>query len=224
MASCTLITTVTGLMFTNMKHQLNCPTTVVDASLYGCFELCWRDRQCLSFFARESPQKCCLAPSRYLEGDLVGQPGINYFWLYPDYCHPDTGYTLSRQTDLCYRLYTEQKSWDTANQKCKADGGSLIKLNTPRKINHIKDVITSSSVYNSIGGFAIGGILSGQWAWSDGSEITHDDWDDGQPVPDVSKTRVVMAMTSGYKWKSAEPVESGGYICELPFVSLNPYV
>ncbi|XP_067649096.1 snaclec A9-like [Haliotis asinina] len=222
MAVCTLITTVTGLMFTNMKHQ--CPTTVVDASLYGCFELCWRDKRCHSFFVRESTQRCCLAPSRYLVGDLVGERGINYFWLYPDYCHPDTGYTLSRQADLCYRFYTVPRTWDRANQNCIADGGSLVILNTTQKSSHIKDVITSRSEYNTIGGFAIGGTLSSQWVWSDGSEITHDDWDDGQPVSDASKTRIVMAMTSGYKWKNAEPVETGGYICQLPFVSLNPYV
>ncbi|XP_071102123.1 C-type lectin lectoxin-Lio3-like [Haliotis cracherodii] len=215
------MTTVTGLMFTDMKHP--CPTTLVDATLYGCFELCWRDIQCYSFFLRRSRQRCCLARSRYLVGNLSSAVGINYYWLYPDYCQPDTGYTLSRQADLCFQVNTGQKTWDRANHACKTDGGSLIKVNTPRKIQYIRNLITSNAEYNSMD-FAIGGtLISGQWAWSDGSEITHVDWAEDHTF-DSSKTRVVMAMTSGHKWKSVTPTQTVGYICQLPFLSLNPYV
>ncbi|XP_048237183.1 galactose-specific lectin nattectin-like [Haliotis rufescens] len=218
-----VIVTLARLIFTN-KALSGC-TVLPDMTLLDCVNECRLEKTCLAILHSRSLQACCLRQHRYTTLDHFSDFHTSYYyWLYPDYCHPDTGYTLSRQADLCFRVYTGQKTWDSANQACEMDGGSLIKLNTPRKIHYIKSVITSNQDYESME-FAIGGKLSaGLWAWSDESQIDINDWDENHPTADSSQSRVVMEMTSGHRWRNVDPAGERAYICELPFISLDPYV
>ncbi|KAL3879771.1 hypothetical protein ACJMK2_032057 [Sinanodonta woodiana] len=91
------------------------------------------------------------------------------------------GYENYELEGLCYKFYSECKTWTEAQQTCKDDGGNLISL-TEGNFNFFRNVSqnkagTCNHVW--VGTTDINSV--GNWNWLNGQAITAVFWSPGQP-------------------------------------------
>uniref|UniRef100_A0A1I8HVV4 C-type lectin domain-containing protein n=1 Tax=Macrostomum lignano TaxID=282301 RepID=A0A1I8HVV4_9PLAT len=124
--------------------------------------------------------------------------------------------------DMCYDLYIKKVSWDEASQYCKARNSSILQI----KQKHIQDFINKYKIdfQNQGVEFLWIGMTRAtnkdKLAWTTGGEYTKyfQNWADGQPDlrPDRANAIRIVASSEAGQWQAADPVEMGGFVCEIP--------
>ena len=114
-----------------------------------------------------------------------------------------------------YRVYSEKLPWNRAAEKCRALGGSLVKVPDEATWVFLKSLCQRAALW--IG--ATDEKTEGIWLWPDGTPVTYAPWWRGQP----DNARGIEHYVSTYlgEWngvpKSGEFVPRQfvvGYICE----------
>ncbi|XP_078374694.1 uncharacterized protein LOC144658198 [Oculina patagonica] len=80
----------------------------------------------------------------------------------------------------CYKLFTDEKDWNSANAFCNTEGAQLVKIETADEHDFIKKVFLIGKVDYWIG--LTDAENENDWQWSDGCELTgYTNWRPGQP-------------------------------------------
>ncbi|XP_071081808.1 uncharacterized protein [Haliotis cracherodii] len=100
--------------------------------------------------------------------------------LYP-VCPIGKGYNYKPKMNVCYKYHSNEVTHQVAKSTCISEGGSdLLKVDTDKKQNFFKDIVSSGS-YAYIQGDRIG---SGQWVyWEETTAVvmTNTYWADNEP-------------------------------------------
>ena len=82
---------------------------------------------------------------------------------------------------LCFKYFTQALSWSNARSHCKTLNGSLVTLDTAEK----HKFVTSNVLPAAYGRVWIGLSRNPDeplvWKWEDGSLLSFDQWDNGEP-------------------------------------------
>nr|XP_022300962.1 C-type lectin-like [Crassostrea virginica] len=92
----------------------------------------------------------------------------------------DKEYTYLSAVDVCLKIFDDQKTWVFASNRCKADGGHLVMIDTGEKLQALNALIPINEVY------AIGledPDLDEVWTWSRDRSVVYNTtfWYPGEP-------------------------------------------
>ena len=113
---------------------------------------------------------------------------------------------------ICYSITDNNSAtWDVANATCAANGGRLARILSGEMSDEILRIINSKGVTE---GYWIGlrrDENTGQFQWTDGTNLTYNKWSDGIPMQGYGCTGVNGNSTS---WLSLSCSSSYHFICE----------
>ncbi|KAK6175270.1 hypothetical protein SNE40_013767 [Patella caerulea] len=139
---------------------------LVCLSAESCTYFYWHNRSCFIVNAASPGNSSVNITSIYVDDDLK------------DMCNLD-GYNTIFGGVLCVKVYDVEKNWKNANTTCEQDGGQILVMRT--SVFYIKLEALSLLPH---GEYWIGGhdmAKEGEFTWIDGSDVTTDGWEDGQP-------------------------------------------
>lgn len=117
-----------------------------------------------------------------------------------------------------YWICNDGQSWDQARATCMAAGGDLIAIGSSQEENFIERELDRSREY-WIGldqKNASGAGEDGTWEWSDGSALTFERWNNGEP-DDADCGRLTTPLLLGDPgWEDANCGNDQRFICEMP--------
>ncbi|XP_068203774.1 macrophage mannose receptor 1-like [Palaemon carinicauda] len=132
----------------------------------------------------------------------------------PPSCDSHGGY--EEMNDHCYRISSEQKTWNDSLKDCNEEGGSLITIKDSAEQRFAKDLCRHRSVdYVWIGLTDFG--HPDEYKWVDGDESNFTDWQPGQPDPATAGTGCGAVDPEDEKglWVAANcEINAFDYICE----------
>ncbi|KAK6166191.1 hypothetical protein SNE40_022948 [Patella caerulea] len=119
---------------------------ILTSSKLSCINMCLSVSWCVAVSYSKDTRNCTRSDTRYMITDsvnLVPSSGWQYYQMFPDVCPADLDYKLSRPPiGLCYRIYNDRQETNIkAKSVCKNEHGSLIKLDTVEKNEHIKGIL-----------------------------------------------------------------------------------
>jgi len=107
----------------------------------------------------------------------------------------------------CFFLSTTKVTWVEAEQACMAYGGHLASLADEDENIFFGSVANGTNVW--LGGFS---RRPNEWAWTDDSEWSYDEWKAGEPSHDG----YVFFEAGTYKWKAASAPDLKSFVCRIP--------
>ncbi|XP_071101947.1 macrophage mannose receptor 1-like [Haliotis cracherodii] len=123
---------------------------------------------------------------------------------------PTTQTTTPAPTYLQYK--SDTLTWEGARGACQTEGGDLAMLDTPQKIQTVKNTVTGYYVW---AGFHQSTTAS-EFTWVDGRVVSGVNWKPGHPVAGDMCGLVAISGDVFFKTDDCERITD--YICELPVV------
>jgi len=130
-------------------------------------------------------------------------------------CGPTWSYDVYGQA--CYKLVSEQLTWEDAQLACKSLGANLVSIHGSHEQNYINALVMQNIGYIN---FWIGGNDINQnygWRWSDGSPFYFWNWNDGEPN-NKGGTEFCVEMSADMlgRWNDIDCDRKFSYICSKP--------
>ncbi|XP_078683131.1 uncharacterized protein LOC144917204 isoform X5 [Branchiostoma floridae x Branchiostoma belcheri] len=155
---------------------------------------------------------------RFTSDESEERQGFNFSYTSNNtYGCPD-GYSYFAHTELCYRAYDRQNTYDEALTTCEADSGTLAmpRDNTTNDfLIALKNDASTTNLFNF-------GLESrdGSWNYVDGGELVFTDWADGEPSSDAEQCALYFPATwdpahNRNKWNDGPCLGNFGFICEV---------
>ncbi|XP_046361552.1 lectin BRA-3-like isoform X1 [Haliotis rufescens] len=133
-------------------------------------------------------------------------------WLYvtDSYC-PLEGVT-SNDPELypCLAVSRDQLNWVDALNVCETNGGTLVKIETDKQQDYIKDNQRNKK-YTWFGMNDL--AIEGSFVWTDGNDVTWFNWRNEQPNGDDDQN--CTAIDERYEWQDKECEELYYYVCQI---------
>ena len=97
-----------------------------------CCRQCWRLEDCKTSAFHQDSATCWLY-RHLVEYTTTGvaSPGTRYFWRVSPGCPGELGYQL--EAGICFKVYSTNMNFFSAEETCKNDGGHLAIAETPEK-------------------------------------------------------------------------------------------
>jgi len=135
--------------------------------------------------------------------------------------HPALGYELKKHPvgqkifkfrNHWYLGFSDQVTWQQAQERCKSMGGYLACLETPQELKYVEQMIKRSKEPAFVGGYYKGR----NWYWLTGKQITTANWDRSEPNNLNSETCIAIGIDG--KWNNLPPAtHTAPFICEWDF-------
>ena len=131
-------------------------------------------------------------------------------------------YKFSAAFGLSYKVHYDTLNHTQAKASCQAEGGSLLKIDTPDKQQYVEDTMdlqyyrAGHNVFYVDGEqLSVGGHGTGWWVFSDGSPVPTLYWAPGQP--NLSDPKVIRVNLHKHrKWDDGSGTNKRAYICQKP--------
>ncbi|XP_065107446.1 ladderlectin-like [Paramisgurnus dabryanus] len=112
----------------------------------------------------------------------------------------------------CYKFFSQQVEWATAEIKCQMNGANLASVRSKVQNELLKTLITGDKS-TWIGGHD--GETDGQWLWTDGSPFDFTSWCANEPNNYEGKPESCLEMhwSSSRCWNDRLCNSTAGFIC-----------
>ncbi|KAM4543684.1 macrophage mannose receptor 1 [Fundulus diaphanus] len=126
-----------------------------------------------------------------------------------------SGWTPVAKRNVCFKVYKKmnehKKTWQEAQDFCKAIGGDLLSIHSMRDLENSK-IYSSDAVWI---GLRLMGTKEG-FTWSDGSPLNFEDWDFGEPNNHNDNEHCAEAMLSYRRpWNDRNCDFYNNWICQI---------
>uniref|UniRef100_A0A914EFL8 C-type lectin domain-containing protein n=1 Tax=Acrobeloides nanus TaxID=290746 RepID=A0A914EFL8_9BILA len=135
---------------------------------------------------------------------------------------PSGTVSIPGKNDRCYKVFSTPKTWQQAENTCKADGAYSF-----AHLASVSDAITSHSLTELIGGqlngsdFWLGGrSLYQPWTWSDDQSFGYKNWAKGQPNNTIGfDAAYLLQRAQDAKWMSVDGSQEKPFVCEYDLLT-----
>jgi len=113
-----------------------------------------------------------------------------------------------------YKVYRDAVGihWLTAKTRCEEWGGYLVSINSQAENDFLEKMLGGRRKALHLG--ATDRDREGRWVWADGSPMTYENWENGQPDNNKGHEHYLECKHGPWpEWNDA-PGETYGYICE----------
>ncbi|XP_036424674.1 galactose-specific lectin nattectin-like [Colossoma macropomum] len=117
----------------------------------------------------------------------------------------------------CFKFFKSPLQWIDAEFECLKHGANLASVHNNKENVFLKNLIkeaTGSPTKYWLGGHDC--VAEGKWVWSDGSKMSFQDWDKGQP-DNYKNGEDCLEMNYGgsFKWNDALCTVLRPFVCAL---------
>ena len=150
----------------------------------------------------------------------------------------NNGYPARRLNDYGFRLVLSEQApqfqviegsftWQEAKADAEARGGRLAVLNTQAKIDAANAYLARFGAWPDLYLGLTDEVNEGEWLWLDGSPLTVNNWNSGEPnnLGNEDYAEIIRSSTSHiYLWNDIPGAEKQAYLFEVyePMLSINP--
>ncbi|GMR57664.1 hypothetical protein PMAYCL1PPCAC_27859, partial [Pristionchus mayeri] len=111
----------------------------------------------------------------------------------------------------CFKLFTTQQTFDTAEAQCVLDGGHLASIHSP---NEQTALIATLGGVNPLIGMKCTDDTAGHCTWIDGSANDYNNFQGTGPVPMYGQCAFLSSVDAlWYSWNCASPIV--GFVCRV---------
>jgi C-type mannose receptor len=116
----------------------------------------------------------------------------------------------AKEVQSCYRYYSSEEYYSTAQNQCEDDGGTLVVVDNSQENNYVLSLI-SGNTWLGLNDTA----SEGNFVWEDGSTPGYTNWDGGEPNNSGGEDCAEI-MTDG-RWNDAGCWDDHQpFVCEIP--------
>ncbi|KAK6173957.1 hypothetical protein SNE40_017323 [Patella caerulea] len=214
-----------------IEHQWDLTTVPTNYPLYKydttsttsktrCTYICQLDETCTGFIHQGNQ---CTRYNSYSMNSISPWSGSSSVYMINDKVKQciEKGYVYYREINLCIRKSTVRKTWNAGQIECTGEGGDLMIISTPAKLN----VFQQKDFHDAATRWFVGATdnVGGVWKWIDGSAIGAFVWAEGEPnnTGGNEHCMVVNKMSPSVVFYGTDKgCNSGGlnFVCELKLV------
>lgn len=117
--------------------------------------------------------------------------------------------------DQCYKAFTGQTNWASAENACKSWGGHLASISSDAENATVYKLLQGTCANNSWGFIGATDVATeNTWVWVDGTPFKYKNWDSGQPS-NSGGGQDYLAMRPNGKWNDLAANNNGNCrVCE----------
>ena len=107
------------------------------------------------------------------------------------------------------------KNANDARNVCKVQGASLASIHSSEENEFLRSLAPNDDVFIGLNDVQI----EGTFAWSDGSLVNFENWEENQPDNDFDMEDCVIIVSADGKWNDTPCEMWYGYVCKLSIES-----